>query len=140
MGGVPAEDQPDVTQARLECLLEPRQIGGLPACQAGPFELSDQAGFLGLLGAEATDHLVLGGCPIGEDVQKPDDAPFDVAEVSFYLRLSTVGLLALGFETVQGLVEGTGQELFVQHFTARIVPKETADKEGLTKNSRGPVP
>ena len=83
MGSVPTEERPNVPQARLECLLEPRQIGGLPACQADPFELSDQAGLLGLFGVEATDHLVLGGCPIGEDVQKPDDAAFDVVEVSF---------------------------------------------------------
>jgi hypothetical protein len=83
MGGVSAEERLDVPQARLECLLEPSQIGGLPACQAGPFELSDQAGLSGFLGVEAIDYLVLGGFPIGEDVQKSDDAAFDVAEVSF---------------------------------------------------------
>jgi hypothetical protein len=83
MRGVATEERPDVPQARLECFLESGQIGGLPACQAGPFELSDQAGLLGLLGVEAPDHLVLGGLPIGENVQKSDNAAFDVAEVSF---------------------------------------------------------
>jgi hypothetical protein len=84
MGSVPAKERLDVPKARLEHLLQPRQIGGSPVSEAGPFELSDQPGLPGLLGVQATDHLVLGGLPIGEDVQKPADAAFDLVEVSFF--------------------------------------------------------
>jgi len=82
MGSVPAKERLDVPKARLEHLLQPRQIGGPPVSEAGPLELSDQAGLPRLLGVEATDHLVLGSLPIGQDIQKPDDAAFDLVEVS----------------------------------------------------------